>query len=105
MPQPAFMVGQIKVKDFPEYFERYASQVRAQAERFGGEFLVATTRAEVTEGEWNCNWTVVIRFPSKEAAMGFYHSPGYAPLKALRIDELTESGNLVLLPGLDLATQ
>lgn len=104
MPQPAFMVGQIKVKDFKAYFERYASQVRAQAEQFGGEFLVATTRAEVNEGAWDCNWTVVIRFPSKDAALAFYHSPGYAPLKAMRVNELTDSGNLVLLPGLDLTS-
>ena len=47
----------------------------------------------MAEGEWNGNWTVVIQFPSMESAVAFYESEGYAPLRALRIDELTEWAN------------
>ena len=101
MTQPAYFIGQIRVKDFKEYFERYGSGVPAEVARFGGEFLVATTRAEAIEGEWSGNWTVLLRFPSRATAMEFYNSPGYAPLKSMRIDELTDSNNLVLLPGLE----
>jgi uncharacterized protein (DUF1330 family) len=69
----------------------------------GAEVEVAAAEAELLEGEWGCNWTVVIKFPSKAAATAFYNSPGYTPLRELRINELTDGGSIVLVDGLDLA--
>lgn len=103
MPQPGFFIAQGAVKDFQDFFARYGSKVQSVAEDFGGQFLVASRDAQAAEGQWDGNWTVVIRFPSTETAVAFYDSEGYAPLRALRIDELTEWANVAIVPGLDVS--
>jgi uncharacterized protein (DUF1330 family) len=101
MSQPAYLIVQLNVKDFPQYREQYGKPVVAQLTKLGAEFLVTSPHAETLEGEWSGNWTVLIRFPSWETALEWYKSADYAPLKRARIQELTDGGNLVLLPGRD----
>lgn len=103
MTQPMFVLVQFSVKDFPKYFEHYGSLMSAVVAKFGGQFLAATRNVVVKEGESSGNFTAVIRFPSKEAAIEMYESPEYAPLKTKRIDELTDGGNLIFIPGLETA--
>ena len=95
-----FVLVQFNVKDFPAYFEGYGSRMSAVAGRFGGQFLAASREVVVKEGQSSGNFTAILRFPSKEAAAQMYESPDYAPLKAKRIEELTEGGNLIFIPGL-----
>lgn len=99
MPEPAYVIAQIAVKDLHEYLTTYGKPTVALIEALGGEFLVASGDADVLEGEWSGNWTVVIRFPSREVALEWYESPEYAPLRALRMHSLTDGGNLALVPG------
>jgi uncharacterized protein (DUF1330 family) len=99
MSQPAYLIAQLEVTDVADYVDRYGKPLRAQLEEIGAELLVTSPDAEGLEGEWPGNWTVVIRFPSREIAVDWYESPDYAPLKRLRIEDLTESGNLILVPG------
>ncbi|MDE2430691.1 MAG: DUF1330 domain-containing protein [Burkholderiales bacterium] len=103
MAQPMFVLVQFNVKDFPQYFEHYGSLMSKVVARFGGQFLAASRDVVAKEGESSGNFTAIIRFPSKEAAIEMYESPEYAPLKAKRIHELTEGGNLVFIPGLETA--
>lgn len=104
MTQPMFVLVQFKVKDFPKYFEEYGSLMSAEVGKFGGQFLAATGDVVVQEGQSSGNFTAIILFPSKEAATAMYESAGYAPLKAKRIDELTDGGNLIFIPGLEKNT-
>ncbi len=99
MSQPAYLLGQINVTDLPQYRDQYARPLLAQLTKIGAELLVSTADAETLEGEWAGNWTVLIRFPSWEVAVEWYESADYAPLKRARIEDLTNAGNLVLLPG------
>ena len=101
MSQPAYLLGQINVTDFPQYRDSYARPLLAQLTKIGAELLVSSPDAETLEGEWSGNWTVLIRFPSWETAVEWYQSTDYAPLKRARIDDLTNAGNLVLMPGRD----
>ncbi|MCI4237469.1 DUF1330 domain-containing protein [Dickeya dianthicola] len=101
MTQPMFVLVQFDVKDFPKYFEQYGSLMSAEVEKFGGQFLAATSDVIAKEGQSCGNLTAIIRFPSKEAATAMYESDGYAPLKAKRIEELTNGGNLIFIPGLE----
>ena len=103
MSQPAYLVAQLKVKDFKEYVERYATPTGAQLQAVGAEVLVASRKANALEGELTWNWTVVIRFPSEAAATAWYDSPEYSPLKKIRTQEVTDGGSLVLAPGFDAA--
>ncbi len=41
------------------------------------EILVGDTKPMIVEGTYNHNRTVVVKFPSEEAAVGFYGSPEY----------------------------
>jgi uncharacterized protein (DUF1330 family) len=100
--QPVFVLAQFNVKDFPKYFEHYASLMSAVVRKFGGKFLAASRDVVVKEGQSSGNFTAIIRFPSKEAAAEMYESPEYSLLKAKRIDELTDGGNLIFIPGLDV---
>ena len=52
---------------------------------FKGEFLVRGGRSESYEGTPPGARTVVIRFPSYQAAQDWYHSEAYAPVKAMRM--------------------
>lgn len=100
---PGYLIAQIRVKDYADYLARYARYVIPMLAQVGGEVLVATPAAECKEGAWPANWTVVIRFPSLQTARDFYADPAYAPLKALRIDELTDGCAVVLAAGFDPA--
>ena len=103
MTQPMFDLVQFNVKDFPKYFEQYGSLMSAEVGKFGGQFIAASRDVVAKEGQSSGNLTAIIRFPSKEAATAMYESPGYALLKAKRINELTDGGNLIFIPGLETA--
>ena len=66
--------------------------------RHRGELLVVSEDPTVVEGEWPYTRTVLIRFPSAEAARAWYESPEYqdiaqhrfrgAKTNAVVVDEL-----------------
>jgi len=98
---PAYFVVQLEIKNQDEYIQRYGMPVLAMFESIGAEVLALSPAPTVLEGEWSGNWTVVIRFPSKNVAEQWYNSTEYQPLKALRMSELTEGGSVVLVEGFD----
>ena len=55
----------------------------------------------VYEGDWSPYRLVLLEFPSREAFEGFYHSPAYQDLHALR-DEVSYA-RMVGVEGLPLA--
>jgi len=103
-PLPAYLLAQLEAKNHAEYIEKYGNAVVPMLARFDGEVLVASATASVREGKSTANWTVVIRFPSLAQATKFYDSKEYEPLKALRMNQLTHGGTVVLVEGIDAAT-
>lgn len=99
MSKAVYIVGQIEVKDFKVYFPQYALKLKDVIDKFQGEVLAGSTKAEVKEGEGYGNWTVIIKFPSRELADECMSSEEYIKLSALRINELTTGGNIYLVPG------
>lgn len=61
--------------------------------------LVASRSAEVLEGQWHGDQTVVLEFDSVEAARAWYESEGYQNAKALR--EKAATTNAVILAGFE----
>jgi uncharacterized protein (DUF1330 family) len=82
---PAYLIGQIRVKD-AERYAQYRAGVLATIQTFGGRFIVRAPEVEVLEGRHDGRRVVVIEFPSKERLRAWYDSPDYAALKALRLD-------------------
>ena len=59
--------------------------------------MARSGRYTVLEGEWQHPRTVIIEFPSREAAEGWYKSADYQKIIGLR--HKSSSGNLVILDG------
>ena len=78
-----YVIAQISVKD-PEAYREYVAKVTPIVAKFGGEYLVRGGQAETVEGTAPGERTVVIRFPSLQAARDWYFSPDYADTKKLR---------------------
>ena len=59
-------------------------------QKHGGEVVVADMDAQALEGEKKSVY-VVLRFASKEAALGWYNDPEYAPVRQVRFDSCANS--------------
>ena len=86
---PVYFLAQLSVPDLERYRREYGRQVLPLLAAAGAEILVGSAGPTALEGEWEATWTVVIRFPDRAAAMRWYESEEYAPLKRLRLEQLT----------------
>ena len=68
----------------PEAYKSYMAADAVAFGKFGARFLVRGGRQEVVEGRARSR-TVVLEFPSYEAALACYHSADYQAARALRI--------------------
>lgn len=92
----AYVIVQENIHDH-EMFTAYRAQVLPTVQEFGGTFIVRGGTFTVVEGEWPHPRLVIIEFPSREAAEGWYKSPGYQKLIPLRRQAST--GNLIIADG------
>lgn len=83
-----YVIAQIDVTD-PAAYAIYVKQVLPTIEVYGGEFLVRGGQSQSFEGEPPGARNVLIRFPSYQSALDWYHSPEYAPVKKLRMEAST----------------
>jgi uncharacterized protein (DUF1330 family) len=77
-----YYIGSYDIVD-PNAFQKYPAVVLALLPKYGGEVLASDTSALLVEGTAR-TMNAVIRFPSKEAALGLYNDPGYQEAKRLR---------------------
>ena len=92
----AYLIAMETVHD-EAMFAEYRKQVVATVEAFGGRFVARGGKLTVLEGEWRHPRTVIIEFPSRESAEGWYKSADYQKIIGLRLK--STSGNLVILDG------
>jgi uncharacterized protein (DUF1330 family) len=92
----AYLIAMETVHD-EAMFAEYRKQVVATVEAFGGRFVARGGKLTVLEGEWQHPRTVIIEFPSRESAEGWYKSADYQKIIGLRLK--STSGNLVILDG------
>ncbi len=64
-----------------EYLER----IDATLEPFGGKFVVHGGPYELLEGDWSDD-VIIIEFPDRARAHGWYQSPAYREILPLRTD-------------------
>jgi uncharacterized protein (DUF1330 family) len=77
-----YWIAHVDVTD-PEGYKAYMTADMAPLGKFGGRFLVRGGTREVVEGKVRSR-TVVLEFPSYDAALGCYRSPDYQAAKRLR---------------------
>jgi uncharacterized protein (DUF1330 family) len=92
----AYVIVQVEVLDQRSY-DAYRKDVLPTIEAFGGRFLVRGGNFTKMEGEWPYSRTVVIEFPSRADAEGWYRSPAYTKLLPLRLK--ASRGNLIIVDG------
>jgi uncharacterized protein (DUF1330 family) len=92
-----YWIGHVDITD-PEGYKAYMVADMAAFGKFGGRFLVRGGTREVTEGKFR-DRTVVLEYPSYEAALACYHSPDYQAAKKIR--DATSQADLVIVEGYD----
>ena len=81
---PAYLIAEHKITD-PAKFEEYRSRVAPMIARHGGRYLTKGGSHKILEkGYWRPERVVIIEFPDMVALNGWYNSPEYQPLVALR---------------------
>ena len=78
-------------------FDAYRKQVMATLAPFDAKFLVRGGKVTIHEGKWPHAVTVVIEFPSRAQAEGWYNSPAYQKIIDLRLKSST--GDFVIADG------
>jgi uncharacterized protein (DUF1330 family) len=101
-PPPAaaatgYWIGSVDVTD-PDGYKAYMAADMKPFGEFGGRFLVRGGTREVPEGQVRSR-TVVLEFPSFDAALSCYRSPGYQAAKKLRNGKA--DFDLVIVEGYD----
>jgi uncharacterized protein (DUF1330 family) len=83
----------------PEKSAEYARRAGPQIKEYGGEIVTARGQVQVLEGDWDPRMVTIIRFPSMERLLAWYHSADYAPLKELRLQ--SSHGDFVVVESVD----
>ena len=77
-----YYIGSYDIID-PSEFQKYPPLVLALLPKYGGVVLASDTAADLLEGSAR-TMNAIIRFPSKEAALGLYNDPAYQDAKRIR---------------------
>ena len=96
----AYYIGTYDIVD-PNEFQKYPPVVMSLLPKYGGEVLASDTSALLVEGTVR-TMNSIIRFPSKEAALGLYNDPDYQEAKRIR-QRSTANASLVLVEEFALA--
>lgn len=97
MPK-GYWVAHVDVSDQDAYVAGYIANAKDTLAEFGAVFRVRSGTRQVVEGTAKPR-TVVIEFPSYQAALDCYNSAGYQAAKAKR--DLVAQGDLVIIEGYD----
>ena len=92
----AYLIATETVKD-EAMFARYRHEIMPTLAAFGARFIARGGALSVLEGEWPHRRLVIIEFPSRAAAEGWYHSEAYQAIIGLRLNSTV--GNLVIVDG------
>ena len=80
---PAYVIYQGEVLD-PERYDEYRHKAAKSILAAGGHYVVRGGDVEVLEGEGPAGRTVVLEFPTRQAAIDWYYSPEYAEARKIR---------------------
>lgn len=79
----AYIISRVKISD-PTAMADYMAKAPETVAEFGGRYLVRGNDVQALEGTGEHQRMVVVEFPDKAAALGWYQSAKYAPLRELR---------------------
>lgn len=80
---PAYLIYKAWISE-PEAYREYMRRTPAAIEAFGGRFLARGGQSHTLEGDDDRARTIIVEFPSLDAARAFYDSDMYRAAIALR---------------------
>ena len=89
-----YVIAKLKVTNHENYKE-YVEKVPNVIKKYGGEYLARGGDHQVVEGENNFPRIIIIKFPTYEKALEWYHSDEYKPVKAIRLSN-SEGSNIII---------
>jgi uncharacterized protein (DUF1330 family) len=96
-PLKAYYIITAKVHDFGK-LKLYGEKTVPLKKKYGGKTIISDKNPENFEGEVQGNLNVVIEFPSKEKALGWYNDSEYAEAKRIRL-EASDTISFLLVTG------
>jgi uncharacterized protein (DUF1330 family) len=75
--------------------QEYVKGLSNMIEKNGGDFIIASSKFRVVEGEWKPGLLVVIRFPTMEQLSAWYDSAEYASVRQYRLENSRSDGVIV----------
>lgn len=79
----AYLIFQGEVVD-PDDYERYKAGAAATIEAAGGRYVVRGGEIDVLDGAPPPGRTVVVEFPSRQAALDWFNGDAYAEFRPIR---------------------
>lgn len=79
----AYIIGRVKVTDWPRYSE-YMKLTPGVIAQYGGRFIARGGESMTLEGQEETDRVVILEFPTFEAAKQFFHSEEYQRARTLR---------------------
>jgi len=80
----AYVIYQGEVLD-PARYEEYKSKGAASILAAGGKYIVRGGDVEVLEGEPPAARTVILEFPTRQAALDWYRGTEYSDIRKIRV--------------------
>ena len=93
---PTYAILQINITN-KENYKEYLNQVTKIVTKHQGEYIIRGGKSEVVLGKWNYQRTVVVKFPSYDAAEKCYKSPPYQ--KAWSLAKNSTERNFQIIEG------
>ncbi|MGH8982020.1 MAG: DUF1330 domain-containing protein [Acidimicrobiales bacterium] len=94
----AYVIFQADITD-EEQYARYRAVTPATIAAAGGRFIVRGGETVLLEGEPVAGRTVIVEFPDRQTALGWYHGEDYTAARALR--EHAAVGRMYIVDGVD----
>ena len=92
----AYMVCTMRIHD-PETYRKYTAVTPPIVARHGGRFLTRGDEVTTCEGEQFTERLVILEFPNRAAAIGWYQDPEYQAASAFR--RASSVGRMILQEG------
>lgn len=103
---PVYLLANLELANLEAYLNDYGFPVTPMLLAVGAEILVATPQVQTLEGDYSSDWSVVVRFPSQEAAEDWYNSAEYQTMIPVRQSLTnTDASTMVLAPEFAMPAQ
>lgn len=94
----AYMLAFVRVNDLETFNKEYIEKAVPIMQRHGGVTVAVDENPLTIEGTIPEGRVVIVEFPTKEAAKGFYDDPDYQEIKKWR-QKVSESDSIILEKG------